>query len=118
MFGNQLLSPSCFSSTDRTTASWFGPIWSDFYPLAGIAPIVGLDFDKIVAQQRLSLATANLVDAAPNWWHLSDQAHDGLANRRFPYPFFQMPPIQYQPGLGILGFGQLANPSSPISQDN
>ena len=88
MFGNQLLSPSCFSSTDRTTASWFGPIWSDFYPLAGIAPIVGLDFDKIVAQQRLSLATANLVAAVPNWWHLSDQAHDGLANRPFPPPVF------------------------------
>ena len=29
-----------------------------------------------------------------------------------------MPPIQYQPGLGVLGFGQLANPSSPIGQDD
>jgi len=104
MFGNQLLSPSCFSSTDRTTASWFGPIWSDFYPLAGIAPIVGLDFDKIVAQQRLSLATANLVAAAPNWWHLSDQAHDGLANRPFPLPVFSDATNPISAWLGDTGF--------------
>ena len=83
MSGNQQLSPSCFSSTDRTTANWFDPIWSGVYQPAATDLIVGLDFGKIVAQQRLSPARANLVAASPNWWHLSGQAHDVLANRSF-----------------------------------
>jgi|ETNmetMinimDraft_25_1059894.scaffolds.fasta_scaffold10198_2 hypothetical protein len=37
---------------------------------------------------------------------------------RFLYPFFQLPPIQSQPGLGVLAFNQLANPSGPIGQDD
>ena len=104
MFGNQQLSPSCFSSTDRTTANWFDPIWSGLYQPAGTGLIVGLDFGQIAAQQRLSPARANLVAAAPNWWHLSGQARDALANRPFPPPVFSDATNPISAWLGDTGF--------------
>ena len=118
MYANQQLSPSCFSSTDRTTASWFDPIWSGVYQPAETDPIVGLDFGKIAEQQRLSPARANRVAAAPNWWHLSGKTHEALANRPFPPPVFSDATNPISAWLGVLGFGQLTNPSGPIGQDD